>query len=184
MDMLWKIVPAIFSTTLEKDLVRIHLENEFLVNFVCLGISSEFRRHKVIFLGNEKSDRPPRWCVVITGSMSKILPSGLAQRQVELEIDLYPTCFTYTKPSLEYSDIPCMNQQSTALAPLDISSMGIITTVLSPNSIGFPQYSLEKYLYKPWHPTKICPISFDTYCAFENVICLVYYSQIILHNYI
>ena len=100
--------------------------------------------------------------------MSKILPSGLAQRQVELEIDLYPTCFTYTKPSLEYSDIPCMNQLSTALAPLDISSMGIITTVLSPNSIGFHQCSLENHLHKPWHPTKICPISFDTYCPFEN----------------
>ena len=61
-----------------------------------------------------------------------------------------------------------MKQPSIALAPLDISSMGIITTVMSPNSIGLHQCLLENHLHKPWHPTKICPISFDTYCPFEN----------------
>ena len=167
-DMSWEMLLAMFSATLNKDLVRIHKEIKLSVNFLCWGIFSEFRPHKVDFLKIEKSDRPQRWCVVILGSITRILPSGLASNKVELEIDLYFSRFTYTKPSLQYLDLPHMNQILRALAPLDLSSMGIITTVLSPNSIGFTQHLLETRLHKPWHPTKICPIFFDTYCVFEK----------------
>ena len=55
-DMLWQMLPATFSATLEKDLVRIHKEIKLSVNFLCWGIFSEIRPHKVGFLKIEKSD--------------------------------------------------------------------------------------------------------------------------------
>jgi hypothetical protein len=56
----WETTSAIFSATLDKDLVRTDEEIEVFVNFLYWDILPKFRRHKVVFLEFENSDQPQR----------------------------------------------------------------------------------------------------------------------------
>ena len=161
-DMLWRSTPAILSTILEEGPVRNHEEIKLLVNW------SEFSRHKVAFLEFGSSDGPWDWRIAFPEFMSNLLPGGLASCKVELEIDTHPFHSTYTKPLPQYLNMLFENQPSPALAPLDMSSMGISTMIMSPNSSCYPKLSLKIRVSKPWHTTKTRPTFVDTECVFEN----------------
>jgi len=86
--------------------------------------------------------------------------------------------FCYTKPYLTYMYLPSLSYIISDLALLDISSMSINNQFIHIN------YSLNRFgskdihPYIPLYPAKICPISFDTYCAFEKD--FAYYLQYLL----
>lgn len=128
-------------------MVRTHFENEFRVNFVYWGISSEFRHQKDVFLENKNSDGPQRWCIVITWSMGKILLSGLVPRQVKFEIDIYPI-FGMISP------LSTFHQSYLTFLLLNIHQKYIPMTPITISTTPVPKTSIQNTI--PVHYTLIC----------------------------
>jgi hypothetical protein len=161
-------ISASISTIFQLHTIKTRSEKLVLVKFLYGRIFGDFSPQKVGFLESGDSDWPWRWRVGFLGYQPHFLRAGFASDKVELEIDLPFSLSTYTKLSIQYLDVPRSNQISPALAPLDISSMGILNTFPSPNFNSFTQHSLENNPPKPWHPTKISPYFQLTYCDVVN----------------